>query len=106
MSAPGSEVPELPSPSPGGGGKPDGPQAVGTDPGAAKAGAGQEPPYVHQNFTRWQLCRQVIEHEDNLVNHRLTWFLVINGFLMTACGASLGTLATADASRFQWAVFF
>jgi hypothetical protein len=67
-------------------------------------GCGEQLPVNPDSKRRWELCRQVIEHEDNLVNHRLTWFLIINGFLMTACGASLGTLATADPTRFQWAV--
>jgi hypothetical protein len=87
------------SKTPGNGSKPPPPTA----PAGAGGGDPEKPERLNQK-DRWDLCRQVIEHEDNLVNHRLTWFLVINGFLMTACGASLGTLATAAPTRFQWGV--
>ncbi len=30
--------------------------------------------------------RAMIQHEDTLINHRLTWFLVFQGFLFTALG--------------------
>jgi hypothetical protein len=32
----------------------------------------------------WELARNVIEHEDNLINHRLTWLITIQGFLFAA----------------------
>ena len=31
----------------------------------------------------WEQLRNAIVHEDNLVNHRLTWTLTIEGFLLT-----------------------
>jgi len=30
--------------------------------------------------------RNMIQHEDTLINHRLTWFLVFQGFLFTTLG--------------------
>ena len=30
----------------------------------------------------WEQLRNAIVHEDNLVNHRLTWLLTIEGFLI------------------------
>src|ERR1051325_3635716 len=30
----------------------------------------------------WEALRTAIVHEDNLVNHRLTWLLTIEGFLL------------------------
>jgi hypothetical protein len=32
----------------------------------------------------WELARKIIEHEDNLINHRLTWLITIQGFLFAA----------------------
>ncbi|HTI70203.1 MAG TPA: hypothetical protein VMF06_09560 [Candidatus Limnocylindria bacterium] len=34
-------------------------------------------------------CRRQIEHEDTLVNQRLTWFITFQGFLFTAYGFSM-----------------
>ncbi len=34
-----------------------------------------------QKYRYWALLRDAIVHEDNLVNHRLTWLLTIEGFL-------------------------
>ena len=35
------------------------------------------------------LFRDYIKHEDDLVNHRLTWLLTIHGFLYATCGFTL-----------------
>ena len=48
----------------------------------------------------WELYRAMREqwtHEDNLVNHRLMWLILSNGFLFTA----YGTLSTA---KLHWLV--
>ena len=37
----------------------------------------------------FRYCRQQIEHEDTLVNQRLTWFITFQGFLFTAYGFSM-----------------
>src|SRR4051794_37589746 len=38
-----------------------------------------------QNFEEkskyWSLMREVITHEDSLVNHRLSWLFTVQGFL-------------------------
>jgi hypothetical protein len=36
------------------------------------------------DVTAWKLARSAIEHENNLVNHRLTWFFSAHLFLMSA----------------------
>ena len=35
---------------------------------------------------RWEMARELIEHEDNLVNHRIGWILNLQGFLFAALG--------------------
>ena len=52
-------------------------------------------------------CRRQIEHEDALVNQRLTWFITFQGFLFTAYGfsmmaesSSLSSLAQAPAGSY------
>jgi hypothetical protein len=36
------------------------------------------------DITAWKLARSAIEHENNLINHRLTWFFSAQAFLLTA----------------------
>jgi hypothetical protein len=33
---------------------------------------------------RFEIAREIIRHEDGLVNNRVTWLLVLQGFLFTA----------------------
>ena len=35
--------------------------------------------------------RGMIQHENDLLNHRIQWFLIINGFLLTATASLKGT---------------
>jgi hypothetical protein len=35
---------------------------------------------------RYELYREYLKHEDNLINYRLTWNITIQGFLFAACG--------------------
>src|SRR4051794_39612203 len=41
----------------------------------------QESPFEEKR-KYWEQLRNAIVHEDNLVNHRLTWLLAIEGFLL------------------------
>ncbi|OKH41695.1 hypothetical protein FACHB389_04165 [Nostoc calcicola FACHB-389] len=34
--------------------------------------------------SRWKICRDLIQHEDNLINHRMTWLISSNFFLFSA----------------------
>jgi len=43
----------------------------------------------------WKCMRNLVEHEDVLVNNRLAWMLAFNGFLFTALGLSFSAEATA-----------
>jgi hypothetical protein len=36
------------------------------------------------DVTAWKLARSAIEHENHLINHRLTWFFSTQGFLLSA----------------------
>jgi hypothetical protein len=38
----------------------------------------------------FELCRELIRHEDGLVNNRVTWLLVLQGFLFTAFASGIG----------------
>jgi hypothetical protein len=44
----------------------------------------------------WKLARSAIEHENNLVNHRITWFLAIQGFLFSAFVLIFGTWSKVE----------
>ncbi len=64
----------------------------------------------------YRLCRAKIEHEDELVNQRLTWLITLQGLLFTAYGfsisaeaASLGSkgieIGASDAARHSYEAF-
>ena len=36
------------------------------------------------------IVRDMIQHEDNLLNHRLSWMLALQGLLVTALGVFWG----------------
>jgi heme/copper-type cytochrome/quinol oxidase subunit 4 len=40
-----------------------------------------------EEIVDWKRCRQAIEHENQLVNHRLSWLFASQGFLFAAFGA-------------------
>lgn len=39
--------------------------------------------FEDRDFSDWKRVRSAIEHENNLVNHRLTWLLLAQGGLFT-----------------------
>ncbi|MBW4422299.1 MAG: hypothetical protein KME13_24310 [Myxacorys californica WJT36-NPBG1] len=41
---------------------------------------------------QFDMAREIIKHEDNLVNNRVTWLLVLQGFLFTAFVNGIGML--------------
>lgn len=43
-------------------------------------------------ITDWKRVRSQIEHEDNLVNHRITWLLASNAFLLTGYVLAIANL--------------
>lgn len=47
----------------------------------------------------WELVRSIIEHENNLVNNRITWLLTTQGFLFTALILLFRTLKTSEESN-------
>jgi hypothetical protein len=65
------------------------------------------PAAKHQEF--YLLFRQQIVAEDNLVNHRMTWLLVLQAFLLAVLGGALseglrGHLS--DVGAFKWLICF
>lgn len=42
-----------------------------------------------KDVVAWKLARAAIEHENHLVNHRMTWFYTAQGFLLSAAGLVL-----------------
>jgi hypothetical protein len=61
---------------------------------------------VEQLQRRWEAARGLIEHEDNLSNHRLTWLLTLQGFLFAALTIGAGTLASGANYRYHGPVVF
>lgn len=47
----------------------------------------------------YRLCRAKIEHEDELVNQRLTWLITLQGLLFTAYGFSISAEASSLGSK-------
>jgi hypothetical protein len=39
------------------------------------------------DFANWKRIRTAIEHENQLINQRFTWLLVLNGLIVTAFGS-------------------
>src|SRR6478735_3272731 len=50
------------------------------------------------DITVWKLVRSAIEHENALINHRLTWFFSTQAFLLTVFFA---VVAYSDKQFFQ-----
>jgi hypothetical protein len=49
----------------------------------------------------WEKIRHIIEAEDIVINHRLTWALVINGFLLAAVASLAVSLQKADHASYR-----
>ena len=47
------------------------------------------------DVTAWKLARSAIEHENNLINHRLTWFFSAQAFLLTVFFVALSSPETS-----------
>lgn len=50
----------------------------------------------------YRIYREKIVHEDNLVNHRSTWFLLFQGFLFTSSAIVLVGVLDAAADPSDW----
>ncbi len=48
---------------------------------------------------RYKLFRSYLEHEDNLVNHRTTWFIQLHSFLIASYGLIFSSLVTIKLDR-------
>src|SRR4051812_19621140 len=44
----------------------------------------------------WDMYRALVTHEDELVNHRLTWYIVVQGLLAAGLFNSFQMLASAQ----------
>ena len=56
----------------------------------------ESPPSLESLYT---MLREQIQHEDNLVNHRLTWLLAVEGFLFAISAALLTSQNLAEDSK-------
>lgn len=54
---------------------------------------------TNRDHDDWQLVRAAIEHENTLVNYRLTWFCMLQGFLFTAFGVILDAWTKPEKSE-------
>lgn len=43
--------------------------------------------------------RSMIQHENDLLNHRIQWFLTINGFLLTATGITISSIGKTGVEK-------
>src|SRR5271169_5831898 len=50
-------------------------------------------PAVSEILTYYERMRSYVEHEDGLINSRLTWSLTIHGFLFASYGILLAKVA-------------
>ncbi len=53
----------------------------------------------NDEITFYKLTRAQIEHEDALINHRMTWLLTLQAFLFGAYGVSFGAESVAQSAR-------
>jgi hypothetical protein len=66
-----------------------------------------EPDYNKNLVEHYQIFRDYLRHEDDLINHRSTWHHTIQGLLFTALGVTLSKLdptATRQAAAVQKAL--
>ncbi len=75
------------------------PPKVGTRGNPSIAGPSQPGPKEH-----WDMIRGAIVHEDNLINHRLTWLLTSHAFMFAAFAAVQNVVMTKEISRTQIAM--
>lgn len=59
--------------------------------------------HFDQKYRYWALLRDAIVHEDNLVNHRLTWLLTIEGFLFGGFFVIQNSMLSSQLT--SWTVF-
>lgn len=57
------------------------------------------PPEEQEAINFYLKCRSQNEHEDGLVNQRLTWLMTLQGLLFTAYGFSMSAEATSLAAK-------
>jgi hypothetical protein len=59
----------------------------------------QEQAKLEQKQKCWEILRNAIIHEDNLVNYRLTWLLTTEGFLLAGFFAAQSAVLSGNLSR-------
>lgn len=52
-------------------------------------------------YADWKRVRLAIEHENTLVNHRITWLLTSQGFIITVLGAAFNEAQKTEGMNFQ-----
>lgn len=56
--------------------------------------------FEDRDFADWKRVRSAIEHENNLVNHRLTWLFLAQGGLFTIFASVGGNNCPSEATNF------
>lgn len=81
------------------------------DPGAPTPAALPNPPRLNPTedaltlAKRWEMARELIEHEDNLVNHRIGWLLNLQGFLFAALGLGASALVSGANKEYDQMIY-
>lgn len=76
-----------------------------SNPGSAGQGSPQQiqaMPSVAGAREHWEMVRSAIVHEDNLVNHRLTWLLSLHAFVLIAFGAVQSGVLNSPPGKENW----
>jgi hypothetical protein len=56
-------------------------------------------------YKRWEIARETIKREDDLTDHRLRWFLTLQGFLFAGFGVIFVALTAPKSISQKWYCF-
>lgn len=62
--------------------------------------------FKDQELADWKRIRAAIEHENTLINHRLTWLLTSQGFLFTGFGVVFSTIKQGHKNPYAVIILF
>jgi hypothetical protein len=77
---------------------PTSPPPPSSSPLSSAAASDYDYPKGLDEIKRFEMFREVIEHEDDLLNQRVSWIILAQSFLMAAFITSAGSVAEADAN--------
>jgi hypothetical protein len=62
----------------------------------AKSGDETIDPALAVHLNQYEIFRSYVEHEDNLINHRITWSVTIQGFLFAGYAVVIGAYTSVE----------